>query len=280
MSEGLFDRTAGDVGNILALEHVNVTVPDQRAAERFYVDGLGLTRDLDMDFGEANIWVNAGSQQFHLPTAPRGQVLRGTIGLVAPSLDRVRRGLDRIGADCEPGPGGSLLVRCPWGNRIRVYQAGEAFGAMALGIPWVELDAAAGTAAGIARFYGSVFEAPAAVRPTPGGAVARVGVGRHQALVFRESDDPLPPYDGHHLAIYVSQFSRPHARLAAAGLITAETSEYEYRFCDVIDPDSGEVLTTIEHEVRSLRHPMFGRPLVNGDAPAPSSTGMGYGGRI
>lgn len=129
---------------------------------------------------------------------------------------------------------------------------------MALGIAYVELDVVAGTAAGIARFYESVLEAPASVRPTPSGAVARVAVGRHQALVFREGTDP-PPYDGHHLAVYVTQFSRPHARLAAAGLITAETSEHEYRFSAVVDPDSGDVLTEIEHEVRSLRHPMHGR---------------------
>lgn len=255
MPEAPFDRTAGDVGNILELEHVNVTVPDQRAAERFYVEGLGLTRDPHMDFGGANIWINAGSQQFHLPTASAPQRLRGTVGLVAPSLDRVRRGLDGIGADCEPGPDGTLLVRCPWGNRIRVHQAGQAFGAMALGIPYVELDVAAGTVPGIARFYESVLEAPAAVRQTPDGAVVRVGIGPHQALVFREGADP-PPYDGHHMAVYVAQFSRPHARLAAAGLITAETSEHEYRFCAVVDPDTGEVLTEIEHEVRSLRHPL------------------------
>ncbi len=258
MPEALFDRTAGDVGNILALEHVNVTVPDQRAAERFYVEGLGLTRDPHMDFGGANVWINAGSQQFHLPTASAPQVLRGTVGLVALSLERVRRSLDRIGGGGEPGPDGTLLVRCPWGNRIRVHQAGEAFGAMTLGIAYVELDVAAGTAAGIARFYQSVLEAPASVQPTPDGAVARVGVGRHQALVFREGADP-PPYDGHHVAVYVAQFSRPHARLAAAGLITAETGEHEYRFSAVVDPDSGDVLTEIEHEVRSLRHPMYGR---------------------
>lgn len=276
MSGALFNRTVGDVGNILALEHVNVTVPDQRAAERFYVEGLGLTRDPHMDFGGANVWINAGSQQFHLPTASAPQVLRGTVGLVTPSLERVRQGLDRIGADFEPGSDGTLLVRCPWGNRITVHQAGEAFGSMALGIPYVELDVAAGTAAGIARFYESVLGAPASVRRTPGGAVARVGVGRHQALVFREGADPPPPYDGHHVAVYVAQFSRPHARLAAAGLITAETGEHEYRFCAVVDPDSGNVLTEIEHEVRSLRHPMYGRPLVNPGFSSPGFSSPGF----
>ena len=40
-----FDRSAEDLGNSIHLEHVNVQVPDQRAATLFYVAGLGLTRD-------------------------------------------------------------------------------------------------------------------------------------------------------------------------------------------------------------------------------------------
>jgi len=39
------DRSSQDVGNIVALEHVNVRVPDQQLATLFYVVGLGLTRD-------------------------------------------------------------------------------------------------------------------------------------------------------------------------------------------------------------------------------------------
>jgi hypothetical protein len=35
--ERRFDRTAEDLGNIVALEHVNVTVPDQQQATIFYM---------------------------------------------------------------------------------------------------------------------------------------------------------------------------------------------------------------------------------------------------
>jgi hypothetical protein len=35
------DRAAGDLGNIVALEHVNVTVPDRQIATLFYVVVLG-----------------------------------------------------------------------------------------------------------------------------------------------------------------------------------------------------------------------------------------------
>jgi hypothetical protein len=31
----------------------------------------------------------------------------------------------------------------------------------------------------------------------------------------------------------------------------------------MVDPQTGKHLFTLEHEVRSLTHPLFGRPLVN-----------------
>lgn len=35
-----YDRGVENVGNIIALEHVNVTIPDQRLATLFYVVGI------------------------------------------------------------------------------------------------------------------------------------------------------------------------------------------------------------------------------------------------
>ena len=71
-----FDRTAEDLGNAIHLEHVNVTIPDQRLATLFYVVGLGLTRDPYLMTSDNNMWVNVGRSQFHLP-ADKPQVLRG-----------------------------------------------------------------------------------------------------------------------------------------------------------------------------------------------------------
>ena len=48
-----------------------------------------------------------------------------------------------------------------------------------------------------------------------------------------------------------------------AGLITEESNASQYRFQDIIDLATGQVLATIEHEVRSMRHPLFARALVN-----------------
>jgi hypothetical protein len=61
--------------------------------------------------------------------------------------------------------------------------------------------------------------------------------------------------------------------LAARGLITAEDNQHQYRFENIVDLDSGEVLTSIEHEVRSMRHPMYARVLVNRN---PKQTQMHY----
>src|SRR4030095_14694952 len=88
MAEDRYDRTTQDVGNIVALEHVNVKIPDQQLATLFYVVGLGLTRDPYLMTGLENMWINIGQQQFHLPTgAP--QVVRGDVGLVIADFEEL-----------------------------------------------------------------------------------------------------------------------------------------------------------------------------------------------
>ena len=63
-----FDRAAEDLGNAIHLEHVNVTIPDQRIASLFYGAGLGLTRDPYLMVMDDNMWMNVGRSQFHLPS--------------------------------------------------------------------------------------------------------------------------------------------------------------------------------------------------------------------
>src|SRR5206468_7613804 len=47
-------------------------------------------------------------------------------------------------------------------------------------------------------------------------------------------------------------------------LVWQESDPYQYRFTKIVDPDKpSEVLFEIEHEVRSLTHPMYLRPLIN-----------------
>ncbi len=92
---------------------------------------------------------------------------------------------------------------------------------------------------------------------------SRISVGFHQDLIFRESKAPIPDYDGHHFQVYVSNFSGPHAKLLERGLIAEESNQHQYRFRDIVDPDSGEKVYEIEHEIRSMTHPIYGRTLIN-----------------
>ena len=264
MGDRRFNRTEEDFGNVLNMEHINLTVPDQQLAALFYVTGLGFTRDPYIDFGTFNMWINVGEQQFHLPKR-EAQKFRGHIGVVVPDLEGLKRRLDFIDrpmqgtAFSREERNDHIALRCPWGNDIRAF--GPGFGT-SLGIPFAVVDVPPGAADGIARFYNEVLATPARVE-TNGAARAEVAMGGSQRLIFQETAAEIPAYDGHHLAIYVSNFSRPHAALAERGLVTEESDQHQYRFQAIVDPASGKLLTEIEHEVRSLKHPMFKRFLVN-----------------
>ena len=263
-----YDRARQDLRNIVLLEHVNVTVPDQRPATIFYLSGLGLTRDPYLMAGIENMWVNVGRSQFHLPA--RGpQVLRGHVGIVLPDLGALEERLAKVApllAETRfawEARDGVVEATCPWGNRYRCHAPSPEFGDTDLAIAYVAFDVPAGTARGIARFYREILEAHAVVEGAAGAETAVVSVSPTQRLRFRETTRALPPYDGHHIQVYVSDFSGPHRRLLERGLVTEESDEYQYRFRDLVDPESGKVLFTIEHEVRSLTHPLYARPLVN-----------------
>lgn len=258
-----FDRSKEDVGNVQLLEHVNVTVPDQGLAAMFYVTGLGFTRDPYIDFGTFNMWVNLGDQQFHLPVS-KPQVVRGHVGVVVPELEGLLKRLGFAGKALSETSfqfkeeGDHVELTCPYGNTIKAYEP-DKFSNMDLGMPYVEFKTPPGSSKGIGKFYSSVIGCPTSIESD----LVKVAMGHNQELIYRETDQPLPEYDGHHIAIYVSNFSGPHQWLAERDLISQESDQFQYRFQKIVDPDSGELLYEIEHEVRSLSHQMYRRPLVN-----------------
>lgn len=278
-----FDRTAEDLGNSVILEHVNVKAPDQRLSTLFYIAGLGLTRDPFLVTSVTNMWVNCGRNQFHMPTG-EAQVMRGRTGLVIEGRDAL---LQRLEAVAKPLEGTKFAFEahndhvdatCPWGNRVRVHEPDrERFGPIRLGMPYIEFAVPMGTADGIARFYSEILEVPATAGEEAGAMVARAHVGHFQHLVYRETDAELPEYDGHHIAIYLVNFSRPHARLAERGLVSEESNQHQYRFLDLVDPKDNRPLFRIEHEVRCMTHPLFGRQHPNRN-PVQTNTAyaMGY----
>ena len=273
-----FDRSVEDLGNIVSLEHVNTRVPDQQLATTFYVMGLGLTRDPYIMTGTTNMWMNAGRAQFHMPSGDP-QVVRGHTGLIIEGRDAL---LARL-AEVRPALDGTKFsvsehndyveVTCPWGNKIRCHQPGDRFGKTRLGIPYVSLNVPTGTAPAIARFYNEIIGTKATTGKDGDAAIASASAGNGQQLIFRETDEPQPEFDGHHVAVYLADFSGPYNKLLERGLISRETDQHEYRFIDIIDLDSGKALFQLEHEVRSMRHPMYARPLINRN---PAMTNRNY----
>jgi hypothetical protein len=264
------DYLEEDVGNILSLEHVNLQVPDQALATVFYIVGLGLTRDPYLNVGLGNMWANIGEQQFHLPTRP-AQRIAGHIGLVFPELASLQQRLSSAEALLKDtqfswsATDDHIAVTCPWGNCFRCYAGTQAFGDMAQGLAYIEFSVPAGAAAVIANFYQTVLEAPARLDSSSANATAWVKIGRHQSLRFRESTETAAAYDGHHVAIYVANFSRPYRFLKDHGLIDEDVRNHQFRFKSLVDPDSARVVFLLEHEVRSFHHPMYQRSLVNRD---------------
>ena len=265
-----FDRTAEDLGNIVELGHVNVTVPDQAKAIAYYLMGLGLTRDPYLMAGLENMWVNVGRGQFHLPT--RGQqVVRGTTGLVLPDLEALLKRLEYARKFLEGTQysyriaGDVVETTCPWGNRVRCHAPTPAlFGPMRVGMPYVEFDVPVGTdLAAIAKFYTDILGGIAGVSSDERGSFAWANTSAESKVLYRESSVPQPDYDGHHIQITLADFSGPHKKLLERGLITEESDQHQYRFLDIVDVDTNKPIFTIEHETRSMRHPMFNRVFVN-----------------
>jgi hypothetical protein len=194
-----YDRDAEDLGNIVGLEHVNLQIPDQSLGTAFYISGLGLTRDPYMNTGLANMWVNVGKSQFHLPTG-EPWVLRGAIGLVTPDRDALLKRLDNVRKtlagtrfavketnDC-------IAVTCPWGNRFNMHSPDEArFGAISLGMPYLEFDVPMGTAKASPSFIAR-FSAPrlvSTVRARTGSRGSASAIIRNSAFVRKRACQPL-----------------------------------------------------------------------------------------
>ncbi|WP_345810781.1 glyoxalase/bleomycin resistance/dioxygenase family protein [Paraburkholderia sp. PREW-6R] len=261
-----------DIGNLVLLEHVNLKIPDQRLATAFYVSALGLTRDPFLMTGVNNMWINVDRSQIHLPHGD-AQLLRGHVGLIvgprASLLERLRAARPVLGqtrftwAERDD----RVEVTCPWGNRYDCLDpdacaASDPWAGIDLGMAYVHFDVPLGCAASIAAFYREIFDAFAEVRERGGSLQAVVAVGRHQQLVFAESPSAGNDYDGHHIQLYVADFSGPYERLARRRLNYDEEA-HQYRFAELVDPETGACCFTLEHEVRSLRHPLYARPLVN-----------------
>ena len=182
-----FDRTAG---RSRQFRRARASEPDHSrsaAAIAFYISGLGLTRDPYLVTGLANMWVNVGRSQFHLPIKD-AQVVRGHVALVMPDLAALQRRLDMVKERLSNTKfgyakrNGHVEVTCPWGNTFHIHAPDrKKFGPMVLGMAHLAFDVPKGAAAGIAQFYSKIIGAPSTVEKRQGGASAKVHVGHQPA---------------------------------------------------------------------------------------------------
>jgi hypothetical protein len=222
--------------------------------------------------GLENMWVNVGRGQFHLPSrGDKAQVVRGTTGLVVPDLEALMQRLHYAkkfleGTQYSFREAGDVVeTTCPWGNRMRMHApTPEKFGPMRIGMPYVEFDVPEGTnLAGIARFYVEIMGGIAGMSEDERGPYAWVSTSAESQVTYRETKAALPEYDGHHIQVTLADFSGPYKKLLERGQIFQESDQHQYRFLDIVDVDTNKPLFRIEHETRSMRHPMFNRMYVN-----------------
>jgi len=168
-------------------------------------------------------------------------------------------------------------------------------------IQYVEFHVPPNTAAQIADFYSGVFGAPTDIVTVPSPRnddhdpdnnpassssytsdkndnptnIAIIGIGSidpttgktSQSLLFRETSLPIPPYDGHHIALYVPDFSAAFNSCVDAGVVWVNPRYMDkamtlngakrwkqFRFKDILDLETGRVVFELEHEVRSVEH--------------------------
>jgi len=146
------------------------------------------------------------------------------------------------------------------------------------GISYVEFLVKETKAPKIAEFYDCVFDAPTTVftDPSTKEQVAIVAFGSidettgrsSQSLIFRESPMDLPPYDGHHISLYVGNckddFEQAFKNVLEAQVLwvnprfndkvtnvnTAKKWK-QFRFKNLTDLRVGKKIHELEHEVKS-----------------------------
>ena len=267
-----FGLTSPEIGRMLHMDHVNFETPDHEMATIFYMNGLGFTRDPYRRADEQNLGVNVGRQQFHLPK--RGEntpPFYGIIGLVIPDIVGIKQRCEVLNdlGKFEGTPygwleeGNSVLMTSPFGYRLRLHSYGTLEFTKPMGIAYVEVPAPLGKAARIGKFYEKIVGAPVQISAVGGTEAAIISAGPHQEIKFIERE--LDDYDTYtmHISYHVTHYNQLRQTLKEHGSLIGLGEGEAFFFDKIFDPDTGELLMTVQNEVRSLYHPDFMRPLIN-----------------
>lgn len=291
-------------GNIALLEHVNFYIGSRSASLAFFCGKLGFAQDPRIaEQGLTDLLhLNIGLTQLHMPLVGRRgfhevQRIRGSIDLAYGAVEHQQ--LQRCFFPDRQPDLAPFTVTCPDGNIFRCaveYRDQgtradiDALGSLpggtsiGIGISAVNVQCPPGSSKAIARFYSDICGAVTTCEPSM--AIVSCGL---LALRFVETPDfrELRGWskevgcDQWHIALYVHDFDGMYNRILEAGLqwdnprikdyarTLAEARErQQFRFKDVVDLATGEVLLELEHEVRSLQHPScpLGRSRAQADA--------------
>lgn len=285
------------------MEHINLEVPDMEVARLFFNEGLGLTMDPDTTGPERGglgvIWYNIGRQQLHICKGPEAQKLPpgAAIGLTLPNVERIAAQLENVQGilgevDVAHLGAGSLEVRDPWGNAYVITEPpadDPRPPSLQAGISYVLLPCHPGDAGRIGGFYEEVLGA----RVERSEGCAEVVVGAGCRLVFKEArslgesseQSVAALHTGWHAAVYIADFSEVYRKCEALGLINNDhpfrdkcygvddaLRNRQFRIRDIVEVATGPggsglvrsgLSYVLDHEIRSLHHPRFLRPLYN-----------------
>ncbi|MEK9724065.1 MAG: hypothetical protein VW405_11380 [Rhodospirillaceae bacterium] len=264
--------TFPEIGRLVHLEHVNFTVDDHDLATVFLMGGLGFTRDPYKRTDHHNMGVNVGMQQFHLPLRSRPTPpFPGVVGLIVPDLKAVRERLGYIEKDGHfkgtpyktQMKAGALEIVSPFGVALRLHQAGKLAFQRPVGIPYVDIHVAPGSARPLARYYRQVMGCPASVGKLGGETVCRVTVGPNQELRFRERDGIDHDLHNFHVAIYTADYNALRDTAQANASFMGDARDQTFFLDRLYDPDNGETILRFQHEMRGLFHADYMRQLVN-----------------
>ena len=244
---------------------------------------------IDEGGGRETIRIKDMHGRVYVARQSRSYITNGTIeSTVAslchrPSVSTSDKDIARYGADVVGKFGSKCQPTCRGMDYVEIF------------VP-VSGDDDGRTMEKIATFYDYFFDAPTAVVRDGTSHVAIVGFGKigddgraEQSLLFRELVRDGPPADyghamddpdlgdadtGYRIAIYVGanddDFEVAAANFAGAGLLITNSNFEDrvldvesammtknFRFRDIIDVETGDVVYVLEHEVRSTSHRLF-----------------------
>ena len=276
---------------LLLVEHLNMSVADEKASFDFY-NALGCVLVTGRD--NKTMHVNCGGMtQFHLPHDDgRRDLWKGEIEMGYGNQEELTNTLAKLVAlQYKPeqvlgsetsrvvGPNGNLFVLKHIDKSINIPGTKRLTAdAPDCWLQSVVVEVPTGSTSKISKFYKTVFHIPdqqTGVCPVSRLPFISILTAYGQAITFKESHAPKQSSDCEHIAIYISDFESVFDNALEKNLIFvnerfahldwATTKEEalgcnQFRVIDIVDED-GNTIVKLEHEIRNTSHPSCPIPI-------------------